>query len=305
MVKNHLQSWARDRRRPTPLFLFGAKAAYTTSPTGCAHHRPLELSAAIRYTFTVSRSHRGRQLCHRQTLGRGSSHRAGLAGTHRRMLRRGVYRRGRWSARDHRGAVAGAVRLHLLHRRRGIRTSYHAGSRPAPHPRHPRTGRQESLYCRRRCPSAHGCPTHRLGQIHQLRTDLRSARLPAGAQPGRVAPHRVDASRNRATIWRGPATQPRLSPHRQRTAFRATGRPPLPRHPALRRHLRPVRPLHSPHAAHRHRSAVAAAHRRDFRPHTPCHAVRRHRRLCRVCQPTRKTAGPLLLHPQPANGPAT
>ena len=35
MVKNHLQSWARDRRRPTPLFLFGSKSRIHYEPYGC------------------------------------------------------------------------------------------------------------------------------------------------------------------------------------------------------------------------------------------------------------------------------
>lgn len=32
-IKNHLQSWARDRRRPTPSFSSARKVAFTTSPT--------------------------------------------------------------------------------------------------------------------------------------------------------------------------------------------------------------------------------------------------------------------------------
>ena len=35
-IKNHLQSWARDRRRPTPLFLFGSKSRIHYEPYGCA-----------------------------------------------------------------------------------------------------------------------------------------------------------------------------------------------------------------------------------------------------------------------------
>lgn len=35
-TKNHLQSWARDRRRPTPLFLFGSKSRIHYEPYGCA-----------------------------------------------------------------------------------------------------------------------------------------------------------------------------------------------------------------------------------------------------------------------------
>ena len=34
-TKNHLQSWARDRRRPTPLFLFGSKSRIHYEPYGC------------------------------------------------------------------------------------------------------------------------------------------------------------------------------------------------------------------------------------------------------------------------------
>jgi len=34
-IKNHLQSWARDRRRPTPLFLFGSKSRIHYEPYGC------------------------------------------------------------------------------------------------------------------------------------------------------------------------------------------------------------------------------------------------------------------------------
>lgn len=34
--KNHLQNWARDRRRPTPLFLFGSKSRIHYEPYGCA-----------------------------------------------------------------------------------------------------------------------------------------------------------------------------------------------------------------------------------------------------------------------------
>lgn len=32
-TKNHLQSWARDRHRPTPLFLFGSKSRIHYDPT--------------------------------------------------------------------------------------------------------------------------------------------------------------------------------------------------------------------------------------------------------------------------------
>ena len=35
-TKNHLQSWARDRHRPTPLFLFGSKSRIHYEPYGCA-----------------------------------------------------------------------------------------------------------------------------------------------------------------------------------------------------------------------------------------------------------------------------
>ena len=35
-TKNHLQNWARDRRRPTPLFLFGSKSRIHYEPYGCA-----------------------------------------------------------------------------------------------------------------------------------------------------------------------------------------------------------------------------------------------------------------------------
>ena len=34
-TKNHLQSWARDRHRPTPLFLFGSKSRIHYEPYGC------------------------------------------------------------------------------------------------------------------------------------------------------------------------------------------------------------------------------------------------------------------------------
>ena len=33
--KNNLQRWARDRRRPTPMFLFGAKSRIHYEPSGC------------------------------------------------------------------------------------------------------------------------------------------------------------------------------------------------------------------------------------------------------------------------------
>ena len=35
IVKNNLQSWARDRRRPTPLFLFGSHSRIHYEPYGC------------------------------------------------------------------------------------------------------------------------------------------------------------------------------------------------------------------------------------------------------------------------------
>lgn len=35
IAKNNLQSWARDRRRPTPLFLFGTKSRVHYEPYGC------------------------------------------------------------------------------------------------------------------------------------------------------------------------------------------------------------------------------------------------------------------------------
>lgn len=59
-TKNHLQSWARDRRRPTPLFLFGSKSRiHYEALRLCTHHCPVELPAAISF-IPPYRSHSSR-----------------------------------------------------------------------------------------------------------------------------------------------------------------------------------------------------------------------------------------------------
>ena len=59
-IKNHLQSWARDRRRPTPLFSLRLEKSHSLRALRlCTHHCPVELPAAISF-IPPYRSHSSR-----------------------------------------------------------------------------------------------------------------------------------------------------------------------------------------------------------------------------------------------------
>ena len=144
-TKNHLQSWARDRRRPTPLFLFGSKSRIHYEPYGCAliiapWNYPLQLAlspliGAIAAGNCAIVKPSGEAPCR-------------SARPYRRMFRGRIHRRYRCRSGNHRVTPARTVRLHLLHRRCRIRVSRHASRISPPHPRHTRTGRKKSLYRR-------------------------------------------------------------------------------------------------------------------------------------------------------------
>ena len=136
-TKNHLQSWARDRHRPTPLFLFGSKSRIHYEPYGCAliiapWNYPLQLALSPLIG----------------AIGRSTLYGCRSARTYRRMFRGRIHRRYRCRSGNHRATPARTIRLHLLHRKCRIRASRHASRISPPHPRHTRTGRKKSLYRR-------------------------------------------------------------------------------------------------------------------------------------------------------------
>ena len=64
-TKNHLQSWARDRHRPTPLFLFGSKSRIHYEPYGCAliiapWNYPLQLALSPLIGAIAASNHRAK-----------------------------------------------------------------------------------------------------------------------------------------------------------------------------------------------------------------------------------------------------
>ena len=137
-IKNHLQSWARDRRRPTPLFLFGSKSRIHYEPYGCAL-----IIAPWNYPLQLALS---------PLIGAIAAGNCAIvkpsARTYRRMFRGRIHRRYRCRSGNHRVTPARTIRLHLLHRRCRIRASRHASRISSPHPRHTRTRRKKSLYRR-------------------------------------------------------------------------------------------------------------------------------------------------------------
>ena len=147
-TKNHLQSWARDRRRPTPLFLFGSKSRIHYEPYGCAliiapWNYPLQLAlspligaiAAGNCAIVKPSGEAPRTAAALQELIDECFEEEYIAVTDA-------------DRETTRVTPARTVRLHLLYRRCRIRASGHANRISSPHPRHTRTGRKKSLYRR-------------------------------------------------------------------------------------------------------------------------------------------------------------
>lgn len=301
-TKNHLQSWARDRRRPTPLFLFGSKSRIHYEPYGCAliiapWNYPLQLAlspligaiAAGNCAIVKPSGEAPRTAAALQELIDECFEEEYIAATDADRETTELLLQERFDYIFYTGGVEyGRHVMQAASRHLTPVTLELGGKSPCIvdddadlKAAARRIVWGKFLNCGQTCVAPDYLMVHRKVQ-------------------DKLTEHICDE------ITRQYGENPQQSPdyprYRQCSAFRPPVGAPLARHDTLRRHKRSHRPIHGPHVAHRHTPTIPSAHRRNLRPHTPRTPVRRHQRLCRIRQRPGKAPRPLLLYPQQKTG---